>query len=310
MGNQQEILLSAVWESSADAMRISDSNGFVLNVNDAYCTLTGFKKRAIIGKPFTLVYDKNEQADLQSYYIDFISGEKTTERTHKSITLSCGKQCIIEASYSKIEILGEKYVLAIIRDITEFMNALDARREIEEKHNRIYNMIRLMLNNTTDMVWAKDLNNKYTFTNKAMCENLLNAKDTEEPIGKDDMFFAQRERTKHKNNPEWHTFGEICRDTDSVVLKKKKPEQFDEYGNVKGKFLFLDVHKAPIFDEQGKIVGTVGSARDVTKEKEIEEGLKRSQEELQKSEEKFRNLSEKSPNMIFINKAGRIVYCK
>jgi PAS domain S-box-containing protein len=35
---------------------------------------------------------------------------------------------------------------------------------------------------------------------------------------------------------------------------------------------------------------------------------KRAEEALQESEEKFRNLAEQSPNMIFINKKGRVVY--
>jgi PAS domain S-box-containing protein len=45
----------------------------------------------------------------------------------------------------------------------------------------------------------------------------------------------------------------------------------------------------------------IGVARDISERKEAELALK-------KSEEKFRMLSEKSPNMIFINKGGRIVY--
>lgn len=35
---------------------------------------------------------------------------------------------------------------------------------------------------------------------------------------------------------------------------------------------------------------------------------KKREEALQESEEKFRNLAEQSPNMIFINKKGRVVY--
>ena len=45
----------------------------------------------------------------------------------------------------------------------------------------------------------------------------------------------------------------------------------------------------------------VGVIRDISSYKQTEESLR-------ESEEKFRNLSEESPNMIFINHAGRIVY--
>ncbi|MCK5165155.1 MAG: hypothetical protein KAQ72_15620 [Desulfobacula sp.] len=56
-------------------------------------------------------------------------------------------------------------------------------------------------------------------------------------------------------------------------MRKGMPQQFDEFGNIKGKYLFLDVHKAPFIDETGKMIGTVGSARDVTAAKEIEKKL-------------------------------------
>ena len=47
------------------------------------------------------------------------------------------------------------------------------------------------------MIWAKDLENRYVFANKALCEKLLNAKNTQEPVGKIFDFFVQRERERH-----------------------------------------------------------------------------------------------------------------
>jgi hypothetical protein len=72
-----------------------------------------------------------------------------------------------------------------------------------------------------------------------------------EPIGKDDMFFVNRARRSHPNNPNWHTFGEICVDSDAVVMNTQQPEQFHEFGNVKGQPLYLDVYKTPFLNEQG-----------------------------------------------------------
>ena len=150
-------------------------------------------------------------------------------------------------------------------------------RESEEKYRSTSTLMRLLCDNVPDMIWAKDLEKRYIFANKATCRHLLNAADTDEPIGKMDMFFAERERIRHADNPEWHTFGEICRYTDAVTMDAGTPQQFDEFGNVQGKFLFLDVHKAPFMDENGKMIGTVGSARDVTTTKEMETRLKESE---------------------------------
>jgi two-component sensor histidine kinase/PAS domain-containing protein len=151
--------------------------------------------------------------------------------------------------------------------------AEEALRESEKRYKSLYSMVRLICDNVPYLIWAKDLGKRFIFTNKAICEKLLNAKDTEEPIGKTDLFFANREIAGYPENPDYHTFGEICTDSDSLVMKNRKPKRFDEFGNVKGKFLFLDVYEAPFWDEQGNMIGTVGYGRDITKEKQAgEEG--------------------------------------
>ncbi len=181
----------------------------------------------------------------------------------------------------------ERFVL-MHENITERRQAEDALKEKEATYRSLSNLLRLLCDNVPDMIWAKDIEKRFIFANKAICRDLLNAADTDEPIGKNDMFFAERERARHADNPEWHTFGEICRDTDAITMDAGKPQQFDEHGNVQGKFLFLDVHKAPFIDEKGNMIGTVGSARDVTVAKVLEECLT-------KSSECYRRLSEDMP---------------
>ncbi len=196
---------------------------------------------------------------------------------------------------------GKRQVLTIIRDITKQKRAEAALRESEEKYRQAAKLYRLMADNIPDLVWAKDLECRYIFTNRAICEKLLNASDTDEPIGKTDLFFANRERHRHPERKDWHTFGEICVNSDEIVLNTQKARRFDEYGNVKGQFLYLDVFKAPIFDETGKIIGTVGHGRIVTKEKEVEK-------RVAESEKRYRQLFENSPDPIFINSLdGRIL---
>lgn len=67
-----------------------------------------------------------------------------------------------------------------------------------------------------------------------------------------------------------------------------------------GSHLPAEINAAPIISN-GKVIGSQGIIRDTT---EREKAL----QDLRESEEKFRNLAEYSPNMIFINKNGRIVY--
>ena len=124
------------------------------------------------------------------------------------------------------------------------------------------------------MLWAKDLEGNYLFANEAMCNNLLMT-TPEEVIGKKDIFFAERERNKYPDNKQWHTFGEICFDTDYIVLEHMKPMIFEESGNIRNKLTYLEVHKAPLINAEGKTIGTIGSGRDITSQFLLEQKIEK-----------------------------------
>ena len=156
-----------------------------------------------------------------------------------------------------------------------------AMAESEASARELSNLLRMMCDNVPDMIWAKGLDGRYLFTNKAMAEQLLQANDAAEPVGRTDLFFARRERDRHLDNPQWHTFGEQCQETDQTTLARGLPATFEESGHVGGRYLCLDVHKAPFINERGELIGTVGSARDVTERRQVERELASYRENLE-----------------------------
>ncbi len=126
-------------------------------------------------------------------------------------------------------------------------------------------LLNLISKHSPDMLWIKDLNGRYLYANNAICNGLLIA-TPDEVIGKTDIFFALREREKYKDNKNWHTFGELCTNTDLETIKSMKPLRFLENGNIQGKMTYLEVDKAPFFDENKNLIGVIGTARDITEE--------------------------------------------
>ena len=70
---------------------------------------------------------------------------------------------------------------------------------------------------------------------------------------------------------------------------------------VDGSIIWVKDTYRSVQDEIGRVIFYEGSLEDISEQK-------RSAAALQESEEKFRNLAEKSPNMIFINQGGKIVF--
>ena len=136
-------------------------------------------------------------------------------------------------------------------------------------YDALAKLIRRIADNAPDMIWAKDMDNRYLFANRALCQRLLMCESPEAVVGKNDVYFANLERA----NGQRHTFGEVCENSDEIVKTKQKAMRFVEDGLVRGQYLVLDVHKAPLLDESGAMIGTVGCGRDITRERQIQKDL-------------------------------------
>jgi PAS domain S-box-containing protein len=174
--------------------------------------------------------------------------------------------------------------LVVIRDITETIEKQKEIQQSAERYQQLYNLFRLMADNMPDMLWAKDPDMRYIFVNKAICEGLLHATNVEEPLGRTMDYFVEREQQKHPENPDWFTFGRNGASTDQLVLNTGQAGLFDELGTIDGVFRYLDVRKAPILDEQGRMIGIVGSSRDVTLQKKAESELIIAKEKAEESD--------------------------
>ena len=169
----------------------------------------------------------------------------------------------------------------------ELLDANSASDRNQGEIRGLYEMLRLMTDNVPDLIWAKDMEDRYLFANQAMCDKLIKCRLPDAAIGRTDIFFARRERDAGYS----HTFGEICVNSDDIVKKSRAPGRFLEDGMVRNQYLVLDVHKAPFWGPDGEMIGTVGCARDVTKEKQTELALKN-------SERRYRDLYNNTPVML------------
>jgi PAS domain S-box-containing protein len=145
-----------------------------------------------------------------------------------------GKQVPYLSTAVKFESQGKQYFMGLCTDITE--NA------------SLFNAMKTILDGVNLMIWAKDINHKYTFVNKQYREFLgLEIKDI---LGKKFEDFVQVDDGYSANSTDKVAEKEIFVDTISVVYK--------------GVRYWLSVCKSPLINEHGIIVGTVGTAKNIT----------------------------------------------
>jgi len=169
-------------------------------------------------------------------------------------------------------------------------------------------LTRLLIDNVPDMIWAKDIGDRYTFANQVFCDQLLKCSSPEEAEGKKHTFFADRERA----NGYEHTFCECCDNSDAIVKKSRKYEQFLESGLVRGKKLILEVSKRPVINAEGELIGTVGCGRDVTHVRKTEKALKNASRLMRKLTDEVDSIAiqgyDEERRVILWNKASVDLY--
>jgi hypothetical protein len=119
-----------------------------------------------------------------------------------------------------------------------------------------------------DMVWLKEYDDegsggKYVYANRAIRDQLLLCPN---PIGSTDVELALR--AKEIYGVHNHTFGEKCSNSDLATIENdklgNKSSRFLESGLVKGKMMYLEVHKSVVRTDKGKVIGVCGSGRIIT----------------------------------------------
>lgn len=266
-----EQMFRAMSYNMESGLYIFNEHGKFIYSNPAGSEISGYSAEEILNMNFYDLVKPELMSTAKERGMGRLAGKDVPHIYDTKIITRDGSEKWLEVSATRLVIKGEPVIMGLASDITERKKSLELIKRNKDKYKTLYSFIRLMADNVPDLIWAKNLAGEYIFANGALCEKLLLAKDTDEPVGKTDIYFAMREREGKPESSNWYTFGEISADSDNLVMKSELSHHVDEYGYVKGKFMYLDVYKSPLYDDLGNLIGLVGSARDVTEQKELEQ---------------------------------------
>jgi len=122
-----EFQFSMIWEKSTDGMRITNKDGIVIKVNEAYCNLVGKSKSELENKTFAVIYKEyDEEKSIQKYREKFDS--RTIEQYYeREFILWNDSRVWFEVSSTMLEFEDQSALLLLIfRNVTERKNAQEA----------------------------------------------------------------------------------------------------------------------------------------------------------------------------------------
>ncbi|MCX6138034.1 MAG: PAS domain S-box protein, partial [Ignavibacteriales bacterium] len=127
-----------VWEQSFDGMRLIDYEGTIVMVNQAFCRLVGMDSDALIGKPFSQVYEKRHQRTMLEHEKELIKTRALEANFERRYVLWDGRAVWLQLSNSFIERApGTVLLLSIFRDVTKRHHSEEILRFQSEILNRI-----------------------------------------------------------------------------------------------------------------------------------------------------------------------------
>jgi len=145
---------------------------------------------------------------------------------------------------------------------------LTKAREVYKENKELRNLLEEIADLSHSLMWAKDLDCCYLYANKIHCTKFfgLPSECNQFVIGRSDIDLINDFMERTGKN---HTFGTTCVNTDHHCLEQGVACLYNEIGWVGEQLLVLSVRKSPRFNNNGKIIGTVGLGIDVTHKCEI-----------------------------------------
>lgn len=248
---------SMIVEEMGDGLIVLDLSGRIADINPSAQCLIGLSSAQAIGKMVTEVL--TPWPHLAERY------EYATAAVDEMVTGEGEAQHWYEVRLSPLH--NRRHDLAgrviTMRNITE-------RKQVEEALAQERNLLRTVIDNIPDQIFARDTASNFTLCNKSDAR-AMGADDPDMLVGKNDYDFYPPE------------LAALYRADNQVVISSGQPifNREEPSREVDGRPRWTLTTKVPLWNRQGQVIGVVGIARDVTEQKLAQEKLDRLMQQQQ-----------------------------
>ncbi len=253
-----------LFDSSPDPAWIIDEHRFT-ECNQAAVQMLGYPDKESLKNTHPSALSPEYQPDGESSYSKAermmdVAQERGLNRFEWVHRRKDGSDFYAEVTLSALTLQGRPVMHCLWRDITD-------RKTAEERLQRTHAQLQNILDNTTAVVFVKDLRGRYLSINRRY--EMLFDTTRETVVGKtDDDFFPPDQAARMRQN-------------DRLAVEKGAAVEMEEQATLDdGVHTYLSV-KFPLLDKDGEPYAVCGMATDITGRKQAEQELERHRHQLE-----------------------------
>ncbi|MEI6786901.1 MAG: PAS domain S-box protein [bacterium] len=237
---------------AVDGILLGNQKGLITEANQCMCTITGMAKHELIGRHITdLPFTQKSLLATPLRFDRLQKGEIVI--SERVLIRPDGSEVIVEM---RSKMMPDGTYQSIYRDVSE--------------RKRAAKFLKLILDNIPDYVFWKDRNSVFLGCNNNVAR-AAGLSSPDEIIGKTDFDLGWKKEES-----------DFFVATDRRIMKSNTAEYhiIEPQLQADGKQAWLDTCKIPLHDEQGHVIGILGSFVDITERKKMEEALRESESSL------------------------------
>ena len=250
-----------LFENAIDLIQSINTKGKILYVNNSWEKTLGYTNKEIIGKSIFEFIHPDDLKHCTNQFKQILSG-KQLESFEIAFITKKGKKIIAEGNTNcKFKNGKPVSTRGIFRDVTK---SRKIERDIRESEEKYRNLIETM----NEGLLQVDNNDKIVFVNRRFCEMIGSTQD--ELIGN----YAYKQFLSH--------YGKTGKEIKKIIALRKKgiSSQYETQISTKsGELKWFIIDGSPIYDTNGKVIGSIGVHTDITERKKAEEQLQKSLQE-------------------------------
>ncbi len=246
---------TASWQYLLDAMPdgvlVVNEDGVICALNVAFCAMSGYEASDLVGASMDYLVPEADRDRHAKLVTDFIArGAERLGAEHLNITLihRDGRRTTVDIALSTIEWNGEQYSLAAVRD-------LSALRQIEAERDDSTRKFQLAFETAMSPMTFTDAEDRIVTANPAFCELL--GRPLEELVGRDSQHFTYPVDIGVTEGSHRRVQG---RDASRDRYVKR-------YLHRDGHVIVVEVSRSATYDDDGNLLYSVISERDITEER-------------------------------------------